>query len=250
MKVKEYIVASGKAVWRLATTLLRYSLGLLVGIFCAAPLLLSVAILPPNRRGDSKFIFWLLDLTYRSILWALWMPISIEGQEHIPEQAAIWVANHESALDIPVLGSLLRGRPHLWFVLARFVRTPFLGFFVQRMCIPVEQTSAFKASRALIQGIRTLENHERDVLIFPEGGRWTDGKIHPFFQGFAVLAQKTKRPVVPVIMYNLGKIYPPHAFFVDPHSIRVVIGEPFVYDDADSLETFSQRVYEWFVAQK
>lgn len=247
-KILEDIIMMHK-VFLVVRSLISYILCFFVAIFCFLPALLLVALLPEKKRKDSVVIFTLLDWTYRGVVKSLLVPVSIQGLEHMPQEQAVFVANHESALDIPVLGSLMRGHPHVWYVLDRFSHTPVLGFFVRRMSIPVDQSCAMKASRALISGIRMVEGNGRHTLIFPEGGRYIDGTIHDFFCGFAIIAKKIKRPVVPVMMYNLGKIFPPGSLIMHPHPIKVVIGKPFFYQETETPEQFSERVRNWFVAQ-
>jgi 1-acyl-sn-glycerol-3-phosphate acyltransferase len=228
---------------------LSYFLCLFVGIFCFLPALILAAVLPEKKRRDSKLLFGFLDCAYKGIIKAMLLPVTIEGKENLPKEPAIFVANHESSLDIPMLGSLMNGYPHIWYVLIRFAHTPVLGFFVRRIAVPVDQECAMKASRALISGIRLVDGKDRHTVIFPEGGRFIDGKIHEFFCGFAIIAKKVKRPVIPVMMYNLGKIYPAGSILVHAHPVRVVIGKPFMYQDSETPEQFSERVRSWFVAQ-
>lgn len=223
-----------------------YILLLCVVVFFFIPAFFVALLLPAHKRYTSKLLFFLLDCVYKATVRCLLVPVTIVGKEHIPQEPAIFVANHESALDIPVLGSLMDRHPHIWFVLDRFARTPFLGSIVRRLFISVDQDCSMKSSRALIQGIRLVENNKLHVLIFPEGGRFTDGKIHDFFQGFAILAKKTRQPVVPVMLYNLGKILPPQSFVAHYYPIKVVIGKPFVFQETETAEAFTQRVQHWF----
>lgn len=227
-------------------TMIGYTTCFFVGIFCFLPMLTLVAILPEHSRYRSKWLFRFLHCTYQGVVKALLGPISIQGLEYMPSHPAIFVANHQSSLDIPVLGSLLRGSPHTWYVLERFSHTPILGFFVRRMCISVDQECSMKASRSLVRGLRLVEQEGLHTLIFPEGGRYIDGKIHDFFLGFAIIAKRTGRPVIPVMMYNLGKVYPPKSFLVHRYPIKVIIGQPFMLEETETLEDFSQRVHRWF----
>ncbi len=227
-------------------TVVGYCLCFFVVLFCFVPAVIVALVLPPHKRYTSKLLYWLLDATYKGCLKCMMIPLTVVGREHIPNDPAIFVANHESTLDIPVLGSLMNGHPHLWFVLDRFAHTPLLGTIVRRMFISVDQDCSMKSSRALIQAIRTVESYKVHTLIFPEGGRYIDGKIHDFFQGFAILAKKTRQPVIPVMMYNLGKIYPPGSFLAHYYPVKVIIGAPFVMRETETAEEFTQRVQEWF----
>lgn len=228
-------------------TIVSYLLGVFVGVICFLPVLLLVALLPNKYRYDNKLLFWFLDLTYRGICAAMFMKITIVGKQNLPKEPAIFIANHQSALDIPVLGSLAHGYPHIWFVLSRFTKTPVLGFFVRRMTAPVDQDSSTKSARSLIAGLRLIKDQNRHTLLFPEGGRYTDGTIHDFFGGFVILAKQTGRPVIPVLMRNMGKVYPPHSFLVHRYPVEVLIGAPLQIEPEETDEQFAERAHAWFV---
>lgn len=177
------------------------------------------------------------------------LPVKVIGKENIPAGPVVFVANHQSALDIPVMGSLCNGVPHVWLVMAYYINTPVLGFFIKRMFVSVDQENPTKAARSLIQVLRFVKEKNRHFIIFPEGGRYIDGKIHDFFQGFAIIAKKTERPVVPVYMPNNGKIYPPGSFLIHNYTLKIVIGRPFEYEQDDTDETFTEKVRSWFLQQ-
>lgn len=117
------------------------------------------------------------------------------------------------------------------------------------MNVVVDPSGLRKLVASLNEAVRLVEGKNSHVMIFPEGGRYTDGKVHNFFYGFAVLAKKLHRPVVPVCMHNLGKVYPPYSFFVYNYPIKVIIGEPMHFKENETEEQFLQRVHAWFLAQ-
>lgn len=205
-----------------------------------------IAALPENMRYDNRIYYFLTRVYYRVILWSTFLPVKIIGKKYIPEEPAIIVANHQSSLDIPTLGSLANGHPHVWLFLVRFAKIPLFGFIVRRMNIVVDHSGLRKLVRSLEEALIIINKYKSHVMLFPEGGRYIDGKIHDFFYGFAILAKKTKRPVVPVFMRNLGRIYPPGAFLLRPGNISVVIGEAFYFDENETEEEFVKRVRAWF----
>jgi len=113
----------------------------------------------------------------------------------------------------------------------------------------VDVTSPRQAMISLRKILTMVNNHYRNLMIFPEGARYTDGKIHEFFGGFVMLAKKTGRPIVPVCIRGVNKVYPPDSFLVYWHPITVIVGKPFVFQPDESDEHFKQRVYQWFVDQ-
>ena len=195
-------------------------------------------------------MYWLIDKIYRSLVWATFAPVTIKGAEHMPpDEPAIIIGNHQSSLDIPVIALLLQGQPHLWLALAYYARKPGLGIFIRKMGVPVDRERKSGAARALMSMLRAIQGSDRHVIVFPEGSRYTDGEIHAFFRGFAVLACKTNRPVIPVFMPYNKDILPPGHFLVHWHPLEVVIGEPFRCGEDEDVEEFTKRVREWFIAQ-
>lgn len=225
---------------------------LLIGITLAfvLPPLFIIACLPARYRYDNAFFFYLVDWLYFTSLYGTFNKVTFIGKEHLPKEGpVIFAANHQSALDIPVVGTLCNGYSHVWYVLAYYVNTPVLGFFVSRMFVPVERDKPVKAAGSLIRLLRFIQEQKRHLIIFPESRRFIDGKIHPFYGGFAMVAKRTKRPVIPVFMPNNGAIYPPDSFYIYRQPIDVIIGKPFYFQDDETEEHFIARVRDWFVEQ-
>ena len=211
------------------------------------PLIITLLILPAHWCYNNRFIFWLLDIFYKGIVGALLVPKTVTGKENIPTESSIIIANHQSAADIPIVGSVLNCHPHIWYAMAYYATLPVLGFFIRRLGIPVSRENGGSAARSLIQGIKFAQNQKSHIIIFPEGGRFVDGQVHEFMHGFVLMARSTGRPVVPIFMPYNGKIYPPFAFWVRWHPLVVIIGPQFIYHENDTDETFVNRVYTWFV---
>lgn len=229
-------------------TLLSYSMGILI-CFIFWPPLLVLLLLPDRYRYENRWLFWLLDLFYRSIVMATFVPVRVAGKEHMPNSPAIIIANHQSALDIPLVGSTLNAYPHTWYVLSYYLRYPFLGWFIRRMCISLNRDNPSQVAQEFIRGIKLIEGRNRHIIIFPEGARFVDGQVHRFLSGFAVIARTTNRPVVPLFIKDSGKVYPPGTFLIHQFPITVDIGEPFIYEEGETDSQFTERVYQWFVSK-
>ncbi len=231
----------------LRTLLSRFLLFVLFAVFII-PILLIMAI-PTRWRLDSKPVFKFIDLFYRLTLKTILMPIVIKGKENIPKGPAIFLSNHQSSLDIPLVGSLADGYPHIWLARSELMQTWLLRWILPRFSIVADVTSPRKAMRSLLQVLQAISGKKRHVMIFPEGSRFSDDEVHEFFGGFVILAKKTGRPVIPIRIFNANKVYPPNSFLVHWHQITVVIGKPFIYQEGEKGEIFKQRVYSWFVEQ-
>jgi 1-acyl-sn-glycerol-3-phosphate acyltransferase len=125
----------------------------------------------------------------------------------------------------------------------------FIRFIVPLISVLVDVSSPRNSMLSLRKILNLVNNHHRNLIIFPEGARYVDGKIHKFFGGFVILAKKIGRPVVPVCILGINKAYPPETFWVQWYPITVIVGKPFVYEKEDTDETFKNRVHAWFVEQ-
>lgn len=222
----------------------------LVVVLLVPPLLVLLLIIPAQKCRTNKTIFKLLHLFYRATLWATMQDVLIIGAANITDEPAIIVANHESALDIPLVGVVMNGKPHIWYALAYFSHKPILGFFLGRLGIPLDREKAASAAFDFRRGIRQTASYTGHTLIFPEGARYTTGQVHEFLRGFAILARKVKRPVIPVFMPYNWIVYPPRSFLVHPHELVVVVGAPMVMEENESDGDFVHRVERWFTEQE
>jgi len=229
-------------------TLLSRLLLILVMILFFVPVVIFM-LLPQRIRYESRFFFWLTRLFYTTVLRTAMLPIKYIGREHIPTQPSIIAANHQSSFDIPLVGQLANGDAHVWLAMAELRKSPLLRFILPRMAVLVDTATPMKGMRSLLQAMAIAKEHKAHIMIFPEGGRFTDGRVHDFFGGFATLAKRMERSVVPVYIHGINKVYPPGAFLVHWHPVTVVIGKPFTIQEGEDDEIFKQRVYAWFVDQ-
>ncbi len=222
---------------------------ILIAVIVGFPFIILMMIFPPKIRYQSRLLYWGLNLFYWIVIKAALVPITFEGDENIPKEPGIFAANHQSALDVPLVGYLLHGKPHLWLARHELLQWKFLGWVLPRLAVVVDTTSREKAMRSMINLMRLVEGTDIDVMIFPEGRRFSDGKVHKFYGGFVTLSKMLKRPVVPVYISGANKVYPLDTFWVKYHAIKVVVGKPFVMEKDETDEAFKERVHKWFVEQ-
>lgn len=210
----------------------------------------SITLLIPTKwLYRIPLFYWMTYSFYWFVLKCSFLNVTFEGIENIPEEPAVFVANHQSSLDIPLIGYLLKGAPQIWLA-----ATSLKKFFLYRIALPkfvvwVNMVNSHTGMRSLVQVIRIIHKTKQHIIIFPEGARFTDGSIHNFFAGFAILARKTGRPVVPVRLFGLNEVYPPNSFWVYCYPVRVVIGKPMHRNEDESDQEFRTRVRSWFLEQ-
>lgn len=229
-------------------TLISRLLIVILSIISAVPAFIFM-MLPDRWRYNNPLYYHFVSFFYWIGLKCIFVPITYKGLEHVPEKPAVIVGNHQSSLDIPLIGSLVDAHPHIWLATVDLLKSPLLGFVLRRMAALIDMSSPQAGMRSLVNAIKLI-NTDKHAIIFPEGGRFLDGKVHPFYGGFVILAKKTDRPVVPVYIRNVQKVYPPENFWIYWYPIEVIVGAPFHYSDTDTDETFKQKVFDWFVQQE
>lgn len=230
---------------------LSYVLALLViGLVCIIPALL-VASLPERWRFHVYPYYWLEYACYWLMIKSWWVPVTFIGRENIPNESAIYAANHQSSIDIPLLGILPKTNARVWLMWDELAKYPIFGYVASRMNVLINPTSPLKAARSLFKAVTLSTKMEHlDIMIFPEGGRFTDGQTHAFFAGFAMLALKTMRPVVPVMIKNSAAVCFPHTAWIHYAPITVIIGKPMKMQEDETEQAFSDRVHAWFNLNK
>ena len=110
--------------------------------------------------------------------------------------------------------------------------------------MPVDRENNMLAARAFLRAFHQAKNINSHIILFPEGKRHNDGKIHDFHPGFALLAKKLNRPVIPIRLTDLHKIIPKGKILINYHSAKptMVIGKPLYIRDDESIYDFAERI--------
>ncbi len=173
-------------------------------------------------------------------------PLTVEGLDRLDlTQPAIYAANHSSALDIPVLYVAL---PFQFRILAKLelFRLPFLGWHLRRSGqIPIDRTDARASLRSLSSASQTVKAG-MPLVVFPEGGRSTDGHLQSFLGGTFYVAIKAQVPIVPMAIVGTFEALPMNTFVIRPTPFRLIVGEPIPTTGLVSrdMEALSERVHQ------
>ena len=149
--------------------------------------------------------------------------LAVEGRENIPAEGPVLVVcNHISQADPVVVGVAAVPRKSYYFAKAELFRVPFLRGYIYRMgAFPVERGGADR--RALRLSREVLSRGDM-LLMFPEGSRFTDGRLRPGLSGAGSLALDPGVTVIPTAIWGT------HRF---GRKGRVVFGPPLDLSDVD-----------------
>jgi 1-acyl-sn-glycerol-3-phosphate acyltransferase len=151
--------------------------------------------------------------------------VRVEGLENVPQETAIYCANHQSAMDIPILFVYL---PVQFRFLAKrsLFNLPFLGWHLYRSGhIPVDRGQPRKAFRSFDQAAERVRSGV-PVVLFPEGTRSRDGALKPFKGGSFYLAIQARVPVVPITLNGTRHVHEPDTLHVRSGHTEMIIHPP------------------------
>lgn len=152
----------------------------------------------------------------------------VVGLEHVPRTGGIVVvANHMHLVDPPLVSASCPRRLHPMGKYELF-QTPVVGWALWAYgAFPVRR---FAADMGALRAARGILRSGSAVLMFPEGTRSKDARLHPGLPGAAMVAMLSGVPVVPVAVSGTEAIRVPGTLFDALRgrklTIRVEFGPP------------------------
>ena len=183
-------------------------------------------------------------------LAAAGVTLDVQGEENLwSHRPAIFVFNHQSQLDMPIMGALLRkdftgvakqslqANP-VFGPIGRFARVAFID--------RSDPAAAREALEPVVQALR----EGTSLAVAPEGTRSGPGQLLPFKKGPFHMAIQGGVPMVPVVIRNAGEIMTPHSYLINPGTVDVVVLPPIDTSDwtTETVEQHRDDVREMFVA--
>ena len=141
-----------------------------------------------------------------------------------PRGAYVFMANHQSNIDIPVLVQALAPFQLRWMAKRELLRIPFFGWALwASKHVVVNRARRMEAAATVANACDKLANGV-SVVVFPEGTRSADGGLLPFKRGGFRLAEKAGVPVVPVTINGSGALMGRGDWRLRSGRVEVVIG--------------------------
>jgi 1-acyl-sn-glycerol-3-phosphate acyltransferase len=160
------------------------------------------------------------------IVLALTAPVTMAGLHRIdPAQPRLYVANHLSALDIPLVYRCL---PFPFRIMAhRLVfEVPLIGWYLRTVgTLEIAPESVALTRRALREAVSTLRRG-LPVVIFPEGERSPTGRMLPFRRGAFYIAVEAQADVVPLAILGTYEALPIGSAHLRRRPLQFIVGDP------------------------
>lgn len=159
----------------------------------------------------------------------------IVGREHLPREGSyLLVANHASHLDaVALLSALPFGALHRAYPLAArdYFDANRLRLALTTIIANVMLFDRDAAGREGLTRCRQALDAQGNVLvIFPEGTRSMDGRVHLFRRGVGRLLAGTAYRVVPCYLDGTFRAWPKGSLIPRPARVRLAIGEARTYE--------------------
>lgn len=207
--------------------------------FLGTLVLAPVGILAWPFRRDGEVGFRVTRLWARFILRAAGVRATTELMAPLPEGPVVFVSNHVSSLDIPILFEAL---PRSFRIVYKssLLYVPLMGqCLAATRHIAIDRSRAFSARRSLAAAARRIRNGV-SVALFPEGTRSGGEPMGAFKRGSFKLAVEAGVPVVPVSLIGLRVVTGKAR--ITPGEIRVRIHTALpVEEGPDAVEVLAAR---------
>lgn len=157
--------------------------------------------------------------------------VSVKGFSNLkPGSSYIYMANHMSNFDIPVLQAYLPVQ-FRWLAKAELYRIPLFGYAMKRAgYISIDRSDRKSAIESLNKAVNIIRDGV-SVVIFPEGTRSNTHNVQPFKKGGFFLAVDSGVPIIPVIIHGTGRIMPKKKVLIKPGNVTLEIKKPIKSSD-------------------
>ncbi|HSY68333.1 MAG TPA: AMP-binding protein [Edaphobacter sp.] len=203
-----------------------------------------------------------IELVMRPLIWLLAAPKVARETTDLPLAPVLVIANHVTAYDGALVLYALPGRLRRRMAIAmsgeilldlrhgrnqqsvvRNLLAPAAYWLVTALfnVFPLPRQRGFQRSFA-----HAGEAMDRGyaVMIFPEGTRSQDGKLHQFRAGTGLIAQQSRVPVVPVALIGLGEMRAAKTRWLRAGQLKVHVGSAVPFDEAAGPAQLTAKLEE------
>ncbi len=176
------------------------------------------------KLGDGHFWgYWPGRIWSRATCALCLLPVNVKGRENMdPNKSYVFVANHQGAFDIFLIYGYLN-KSFKWIMKDSLRKMPFVGDACESAGhIFIDDSGARGVAASILKARRALKDGS-SVVIFPEGSRTLDGKMHRFKRGAFQLALGMNVPIVPITIDGPYKVMKRGTNTLYPHRMSLTI---------------------------
>lgn len=187
-----------------------------------------------NKEKADYQCLRIVQWAFKKILAITGVTVTVIGEENIPDEPVLFIANHRSYFDILLTYSRCK-RLTGYVAKKEMLRYPVLRTWMLRLyCLFLDRENMKEGLKTIIQAIDYVKNGI-SIFIFPEGTR-NDGEelsLLRFHTGSFRIAEKSGCAIVPVSMNNTASIFENHFPIIKKTHVILEYGKPVYPGDLD-----------------
>jgi long-chain acyl-CoA synthetase len=192
------------------------------------------SVLPFQEKSLLDRLFLRSSFGLIALLLRKCFGLKVKNGRFLPSNGPyILAANHSSHLDTAAIIVALRGAPkpaealrlHILGARDYFFGTKVRGWLVSKFLnvVPIER---HESSLATLKLVKEILSRGEPVLIFPEGTRSRDGRLHEFKAGLGLIAWEMQVPIVPAHIEGTYEALPPGRSWPRWRPLSVTFNKP------------------------
>lgn len=181
----------------------------------------------------SAFIRVLWSFVLKDIAFGVYIQLKVTGTSFAELRKShpklLIISNHASHLDATSIAAAIPRRYWLDLYIAAakdyFFSNPLFTFFSKHClgAIPIDRKD--RRGEAINLIIRLLHDLPRIwLIIFPEGTRSKDGKIHEFKRGISIFSERTQTPILFIYIEGNSDLWPKGNLLPKPGKLIIHVG--------------------------
>jgi 1-acyl-sn-glycerol-3-phosphate acyltransferase len=221
-----------------------------IGVVCVFPFVVLFSLQGEQKGGDRIYKicrYW--DSAWLTLVGI--RPVNIYESTPDPAKRYVFVSNHISYLDIPMILQAVRRNNFRILGKSEMTRIPLFGFIYGRAVVLVDRKTPSGRSRS-VRELKSMLAIDRSVFIFPEGTfNETHLPLKSFYDGAFRIAIETRTPLQPILFIDtFDRMHYSSLFSLRPGITRAIFLPEVEVDGltAADLPLLKQRVY-WQMEQ-
>lgn len=201
-----------------------------------------------GRIKGGNMIYTLCRIWAESLLpmWGIFHK-NIYETPHDVNRQYVFVFNHISYMDIPVLLKSLGGQHIRVLGKAEMANIPVFGFFYRNTAVMVDRGNPQKRAKSVMQ-LKAVIRKNISIVIAPEGTfNMTDAPLKNFYDGAFRIAIETQTPIKPVLFLDTNdRLNHKNIFSLTPGRSRAVFLEEINVDGltVEDVPSLKKKVYD------
>ena len=210
------------------------------------PLVVAASFFGKIKGGN--FIYWLCQCWSDFVIFMLGIfHRNIFETPHDRNRQYVFVFNHSSFLDIPILFKTIRRQHFRVLGKAEMAKIPLFGFIYKNAVVMVERDNPENRAKSVKQLISVLKKGI-SVVISPEGTfNMSREPLKEFYDGAFRIAIETQTPIKPILILDAyDRMHHSSIFSLNPGRSRAVYLEEISVEGLtlDDVATLKGKVYQ------